>query len=42
MDKKLSRDLMQMLNLNEIIDQLAKAICVQWYGHVLRKIRTTF
>ena len=32
-DKKLTNDLMQMLDLDEIIDQLTK---VHWYGHVLR------
>ena len=34
---KSTKDLMQMLDLNETIDQLAKANCVRWYGHVLRK-----
>ena len=33
MDKKLTKDLMQMLNLIETIDQLAKANNVRWYGH---------
>ena len=36
MGKKLTRDLMQMLDLNETMDQLARANCVCWYGHVLR------
>ena len=36
-DKKLTRDLMQMLDLNETVDQLAKSNSVRWYGHVLRK-----
>ena len=35
--KKLTKALMQMLDLNETIDQLAKANSVRWYGHVLRK-----
>ena len=35
--KKLTRDILQMLDLNETIDQLAKANSVRWYGHVLRK-----
>ena len=37
MDKKLTKDLIQMLDLNETIDQLAKANIVHWYGHILRK-----
>ena len=37
MDKKLTIDPMQMLDLNETIDQLAKANSVCWDGHVLRK-----
>ena len=28
---------MQMLDLKETIDQLARANSVRWYGHVLRK-----
>ena len=32
-----TNDLMQMLDLNETIDQLAKANSVRWYGHALRK-----
>ena len=42
MDKKLTKGLMQMLDLNEIIDQLAKAISVRWYGHALRKDKKNF
>ena len=41
MDKRLTKDLMP-LDLNEIIDQLAKAISVRWYGHVLRKDENKF
>ena len=36
-DKKKSKDLMLMLCLNEIIDQLAIANSVCWYGHMLRR-----
>ena len=36
-DRKSTRDLMQMLDLNETIDQLAKANSAHWDGHVLRK-----
>ena len=41
-DKKSTKDLMQMLDWNETIDQLAKANSVHWYGHVLRKDKTNF
>ena len=37
MDKKSTKDLMQMLDLNATMDQLAKANSVRWYVHVLRK-----
>ena len=36
MDKKLKIDIIQMLNLNATIDQLARANSVHWHGHVLR------
>ena len=42
MYRESSRDLMQMLDLNEAIDQLAKANGVRWYGHVLRKDKNNF
>ena len=42
MDKKSTKDLMKMLDLNETIDQLAKADSVSWYGHVLRKDKNNF
>ena len=42
MDKKSIKDLMQMLDLSETIDQLAKANSVRWYGHVLRKDKSNF
>ena len=41
-DKKSTKDLMQLLDLNEIIDQLIKIKCVRWHRHVLRKIIATF
>ena len=37
MDKKSTKDLMQMLDMNETMDQLASANSVRWCGHVLRK-----
>ena len=30
-DRKTTKDLMQMLNLNETIDQLEKANSIRWY-----------
>ena len=36
-DTKLTKDLMQLLDLNDTMDELAKANSVRWYGHVLRK-----
>ena len=42
MRKKLTKDLMKMLDLTEIIDQLAKASSVRWHGHVLRNDRNNF
>ena len=42
MDENLTKDLMQMLDLNETIYQLAKANSVRWYGHVLRKDKNNF
>ena len=36
-DRKKSTELMFMFGLNEIIDQLAMANCIRWYGHVLRR-----
>ena len=42
MDKKSTKDLMQMLGLNETVDQLARADCVCWYGHVFRKDKSIF
>ena len=42
MDRKSTKDLMQMLHMNETIDQLARANSVRWYGHVLRKDKNNF
>ena len=36
-DKTSAKDLMQMLDFKETIDQIAKANSFRWYGHVLRK-----
>ena len=36
-ERKRSDDLMLMLGLNETIGQLAMAISVCWYGHVLSR-----
>ena len=33
---------MQMLDLKETMDQLAKANSVSWYGHALRKDKNNF
>ena len=41
MDKKSTNDLMQMLDLNETMDQLAKANSVRWYGQALGRVRTS-
>jgi hypothetical protein len=37
MDKKRTKDLMEMLGLEETMDQMAMANGVRWYGHVLRR-----
>ena len=42
MDKKSTKYIMQMLDLNETIDQLSKAGSVRWHGHVLRKDKNQF
>ena len=42
MDKKSTKDPLQMLDLNETVDHLAKANSVRWYGHVLRKDKNNF
>ena len=36
-DRKNMDKLMEMLGLKEMVDKLAKAIGVRWYGHVLRR-----
>ena len=40
--QEVDKDLMWMLDLNETIDQLAKAYSVHWYGHVLRRDKKNF
>ena len=40
--KMSTEDLMLMLDLNETMDQLARANSVRWYGHVLRKDKNNF
>ena len=42
MDRKSAKDLMQMLDLNQTIDQLAKANSARWHGHVLRMDKNNF
>ena len=41
-EQESTKDLMQMLDLNETIDHLAKASNVRWYGHVSRKDKNNF
>ena len=36
-DRKMTKEQMDMLGLKETINQLATANGVRWYGHVLRK-----
>ena len=40
-DNKMTNGLMQILDLEETMYQLAKASSVRWYGHVLRKEQGT-
>ena len=42
MDRKLTTDPMQMLDLNETIDQQTTVNSVRWYGHELRKDKSNF
>ena len=42
MNKKSTKDLMQMLDLNETIYQLTRTNSVLWYGHVLSKDKNNF
>ena len=42
MDKNLTKDITQMLDLNETLDQLARADSVHWYGHALRKDKNNY
>ena len=37
MDKKRTKDLIEMLGLKETVVQMAKVNGVRWYGHVLRR-----
>ena len=37
MDKKNTNKLIDMLGLDEIMDKMAKANELRWYGHVLRR-----
>ena len=41
-NKKLTNDLMQMLDLKETTYQLAKANSVHWYGQVFEKQKNNF
>ena len=41
-DKKSTKDLIQMLDMNETIEQLVKANSVRWHGHVLRRDENNF
>ena len=41
-DKKSTIDLMQMMDMNETRDQLARSNSVRWYGHVMRKGEKNF
>ena len=36
-DRKKMEDLLEMLGLNEMLDRMAKASGVRWYGHVIRR-----
>ena len=42
MDKKSTKDLMLMFDLNETMEQMAKTNSVRWCGHVLRKDTNNF
>jgi len=37
MDRRNTEELMDMLDLEESVDRMAKAISMQWYDHVLRE-----
>ena len=37
MDRRIVENLMQLLGLDEVLDHLANASNVCWYGHVLRR-----
>ena len=37
LDRRNSEELMDMLDIKETLDKMAKASSIRWYGHVLRK-----
>ena len=37
LDRRHSKELMDMLGIKESLDRMARASSIQWYGHVLRK-----
>ena len=41
MDTKLTKDLMQMLDFSDTVNQLEKDNSVRWYGHALSKNKNT-
>ena len=41
-NRRSTKDHMQMLDLNEAMDQLVRANSVRWNGHVLRKDKDNF
>ena len=42
MERKSTKEQIQMLDLYETIYQMARANCARWYGHVLRKDKNDF
>ena len=36
-DRRKMEELMEMLGLKEVLDRMAKANGVRWYGHVIRR-----
>ena len=37
LDQRNSEEFMDMFGIRESLDRIAKASCVRWYGHALRK-----
>jgi len=37
MDQRNTDELMNMLRLGDVVDNLAKASCLRWFGHVLSR-----